>query len=106
MTPEGKIKSRVNKLLERYKPHGLYKYMPVPGGYGAATLDYLGFFHGLGFAIETKRPGGAPTPRQENTIENIIASGTLVFVIDGENGQLEELEQWLKLIHESQKPLQ
>lgn len=108
MTPEGRVKAKVNRVLDTYKDHGLYKFMPVPGGYGKATLDYLCFFHGFGFAIETKRPGGEPTLRQENTIGSIIASGSLAFVIDGENGQLEELEQWLGVIHKAlgQQPLQ
>ena len=96
MTPEGKVKAKVKAALKRYKPHVWYD-MPVPSGFGKPTLDFIGSAWGLAFAIETKKPGGVPTPRQAQTIEDIEASHAQVFVIDGDNGQLEELETWLLL---------
>lgn len=91
MTPEGKVKKKVSELLR--KVEGLYYWMPVPSGFGESTLDYVGCYCGLFFAIETKKPGGKPTDRQRITIEQIASAGGKTFVIDGDT---EELEEWLK----------
>lgn len=97
MTPEHKVKQIIKSLLDQYQEN-LYYYMPVPNGYGAATLDYLGCFHGFGFAIEAKTLGKKPTPRQLGTIEDMHAAGMPVFVIDGSPPGLDALERWLKMI--------
>lgn len=96
MTPEGKVKAKVSRLL-RDTP-GVYYHMPVPGGFGGTTLDYIGCHRGRFFAIETKKPGGKPTDRQKTIISQVIASGGAAFVIDGDTT---ELEQWLKDHHSS-----
>lgn len=94
MTPEGKVKKKINELLDKYRP-SIYYYMPVPNGYGKPTIDYLGCFHGLAFGIEAKRPGKAPTARQDGTLKDITAAGGKVFVIDGDTA---ELEAWLERV--------
>jgi len=94
-TPEGKIKKKIKAVLDNYGSYNIYTYMPVPSGYGAPTLDYLGFIFGRGFAIEAKRPGKKPTTRQETTIANIAASSTPVFVIN-DDASLLVFEEWLK----------
>jgi hypothetical protein len=71
--------------------------MPVPGGFGEPTLDYLGCFRGHAFAIEAKRPGGAPTERQRGTIARMIAAGMQVFVINDEVS-LDDFSRWLERI--------
>lgn len=91
-TPEGKVKDRITKLL---KKHETYYFMPVQMGYGAPTLDYLGFHCGIGFAIEAKAPGRKPTKRQEAIIKQMKAAGTTVFVIDGKEEEFEQLDYWL-----------
>ncbi len=96
MTPEGKVKNNIKIVLDKYKPF-IYYYMPVPGGYGKSTLDYLGCFHGRYFAIEAKRPGKDPTLRQDGIIEDMAAAGARVFRINGEAGLL-ELSGWLELV--------
>jgi hypothetical protein len=97
-TPEGKIKKKINKILDKYKVEGhMYSYMPVPGGYGKATLDYLGFFYGLGFAIEAKRPDKKPTSRQEVVIKQIRESLAQVFIINDDES-LTEFEDWLQSV--------
>ena len=101
MTPEGRVKAKINKVLDAYKPE-LWRYMPVPGGFGKQALDYICCYRGVFFSIEAKRPGGGPTEKQLGTIEDIEAAQGKVFVIDGDNGQLEELEKWLRM----QKTLQ
>lgn len=103
-TPEGKVKDRVKKLLKKY---GAYQFWPVQTGYGAATLDCLGCYNGMFFAIETKAPGKHPTPRQDMTISDINKADGAVFVIgegyfpfeDRYSGMM-ELETWLDLYSE------
>lgn len=93
MTPEGKVKRKVSNLLK--STPGLYYFMPVQGGYGAATLDYLGWYMGHAFAIETKAPGKEPTPRQRETISAMQEAGAEVFIIDGD---IAKLKGWLEYI--------
>lgn len=94
MTPEGKVKSNIKKLLDIYKPR-LYYFMPVPSGYGVSTLDFIGALNGQFFAIEAKAPGKRPTQRQDGVIADVIASGAWAFVVEGEIG-MPELEAWLE----------
>lgn len=91
MTPEGKVKAKVSRLLKTTP--GVWYTMPVPSGFGESTLDYLGCHLGRFFAVETKAPGKKPTARQENTMAAIRRGGGTVFVIDGDTT---ELEQWLR----------
>jgi hypothetical protein len=91
-TPEAKVKDSVKTML---KIHGAYYHMPVMNGMGAPTLDFVGCHFGFFFAIETKAPGKAPTPRQLTTIATMEKAGANVFVIDGANG-LAQLGFWLK----------
>lgn len=90
MTPEGKVKQAVTRLLSKYK--GIYFWMPVQTGYGSRSLDFLGCYRGRFFAVETKAPGKKPTPLQHNTIAKMTSAGATVFVIDGD---VSELKQWL-----------
>lgn len=87
MTPEGKVKAQVNRVLARYK--GMYRFMPVPYGYGASTLDYIICFRGRFISIETKAPGKKPTDRQKMIATQITAAGGKVFIIDGDTTELE-----------------
>jgi hypothetical protein len=93
MTPEGRIKLRVKRLLKEYEPD-LYYEMPVPSGFGKAGLDFHCCFWGYYFAVETKAPGKGPTPRQALTIKAIMRSRGSVFVIDSDKG-VEQLRLWL-----------
>lgn len=93
MTPEGRTKRAIRAILNRYADQ-VYTYMPVPAGYGVATLDYLGFAAGHGFAIEAKRERGKPTPRQDVIIQQMRAAGAKVFIINGPEA-LQELDDWL-----------
>jgi len=91
VTPEGKIKRMVQKVLAEFFDDnltgaGLYSYWPVPTGFGASSLDCIVCYRGHFIAIETKAPGKKPTPRQELTIAQIQHGGGMVFVIDSEVG--------------------
>ena len=90
MTPEGRVKATVKEVL---KAHGAYWHCPVQNGFGAPSLDFIICFKGKYAGIETKKPGGKPTLRQEITISEIRKAGGKVFVIDGDCA---ELEAWLK----------
>lgn len=99
-TPEGKVKAKVKKLLDKY---GAYHHWPVQTGYGAACLDCHGCHCGIYFAVETKAPGKKLTPRQKLTKEEIEDAGGTVFVVGEKHIEerntysgLEYLESWLK----------
>ncbi len=84
MTPEGRVKAKVNKALA-----GLgvdcWKFMPVQSGYGTPALDYLTCVRGRFIAIETTVKGKTLTPRQEITKKSIEDAGGLVLVVDDDD---------------------
>lgn len=92
MTPEGKIKEKVKSVLRNYMT---YWHCPVQNGMGAPSLDFVGCYRGMFFAIETKAGNKKPTPRQVTTIEDMQAAGAEVFVVNEVSG-LEELKNWLE----------
>ena len=79
MTPEGRVKAKLNRRLEKLAR--LYRFMPVQNGMGAPGLDYYICAGGWFIAIETKAPGKKPTPRQETTMQAIVDAHGLVFVV-------------------------
>ena len=79
MTPEGLVKKEINKILDMFP---LYRFMPVPSGYGQSSLDYLVCAKGTFVAIEAKKPKGTPTPRQRAQLREIEQAGGDTFVID------------------------
>ncbi len=95
MTPEGKIKATVKKILRSF---GAYWFCPVQQGYGAHGLDFHCHVNrrnapgAEAFYIETKKPGGKLTDRQTVLAGTLTQSGAKVFVIDG---NYEELVLWL-----------
>ena len=103
MTPEGKIKAKVKKMLADYP---VWTHWPVQMGYGAPTLDCVGTFNGKFFAIETKAPGEKPTPRQEITIKEMLTAGGAVFVIDGRPSHMLRLLLWLEEVSQQGEALE
>ena len=91
MTPEGKVKERVKKVLREFEA---YWHCPVQNGMGAPSLDFICCHKGRYFGIETKAGNKRPTPRQETTIGQIRLAGGLAFVINEESG-MDELRDWL-----------
>ena len=69
--------------------------MPVPGGFGASSPDYLLCINGRFLAIETKAPGKKPTDRQKKLIDEIRRAGGTALVIDVEPS-LQELQSYLE----------
>lgn len=86
-TPEHKIKAKVNKALKELPR--CWKFMPVQQGYGTPALDYLLCVNRTFVAIETKKPGGKVTPRQQRTIEAMEAAGGIVYVVDDDESLAE-----------------
>jgi len=81
MTPEGRVKAKLNRALKPLEPW-VWRFMPVQNGMGAPGLDYFLCVNGRFVAIETKAPGKKLTPRQETTKAKIIAAGGTVLVVD------------------------
>lgn len=83
MTPEGKVKAQVKKILAEF---GAYYAMPVSGGFGhAGTPDFLVCIRGQFLAIETKAKGNKPTALQESAMQKIREAGGRALVIDETN---------------------
>ena len=83
MTPEGKTKTAVKKLLAK---HNVWFDMPVPSGFGKSQLDFTCCFYGRMLAIETKAPGKWLTPLQCRTAWAMYTAGAKVFFISGDDG--------------------
>jgi len=78
-TPEGKVKAKVKARL---KELGAYQFWPVQTGRGAATLDCLGGYRGVFFAVETKKDSKSQmTARQRMTATDMIDKGLIVAVV-------------------------
>jgi hypothetical protein len=76
MTPEGRIKKEIKAYLDSI---GAYHIWPVSTGYGPALLDCYASVKGHFVAIEVKASGKKPTPRQELTMQEILAKGGASF---------------------------
>jgi hypothetical protein len=98
VTPEGRVKNKVKKLLTEHKA---YYFMPVQNGMGRAGLDFHGCHLGHAFFIETKTGAKQPTPRQCVTIEEIEAAGGRVFVVNDTPETMELLRAWLEFVTNS-----
>ena len=102
MTPEGKVKKEVRRVLDAF---GVYYFMPVQMGIGAAGLDFHCVVrfgdHALAFFIETKKPKGTPTDRQESFAkERRQNQAARTFVIDGRVNELVEFLERIELYNE------
>lgn len=93
MTPEGKVKAKITKLLKSYAPE-LWYFMPVPGGFGVRTVDYIGCYKGLLFVIEAKRPGKDATDLQKLTMKTVRDAGGAAFMVNDDE-TLNAFKQWL-----------
>ncbi len=90
MTPEGKLKDQVKRLL---KSRGAWWYMPVQNGMGVVGIPDLIVCHrGIFLGMETKAPVKNPrtpaklwakaTPNQRNRIREIWGAGGCAAVIE------------------------
>lgn len=83
MTPEGKVKDKVKKVLKELKA---YYVMPATGGYGASGApDFIVCHDGKFFGIECKADGNQPTALQLKHLSDIREAGGYGFVINESN---------------------
>jgi hypothetical protein len=93
-TPEGRVKNKIRKLLDRYE-NNVYYFMPVPMGLGSRTVDFLCCANGRFFSIEAKAKKGRVTRLQDVVMARMRNAGATTFLIVGEDdaegfGELEE----------------
>jgi len=97
MTPEGRIKAKFKKRLEKYKPH-VWGWMPVSRGYGVHGIpDWIGCAYGCFIAVEFKAGTAEPTKHQAlKHLEIREAKGTVFVVRDDESMDevFVEIEGW------------
>ena len=82
MTPEGKVKDAVKKVL---KKHGIWYFMPMQNGFGVVGVpDFICCFRGAFMGIETKAPGKREqtTPNQDRVLREIVEHGGYTLVVD------------------------
>jgi hypothetical protein len=84
MTPEGRVKAQVKRLLNSY--FGVYYEMLVPTGYGKSGLDFSCCVEGRALYIETKAPGEELTPRQRETALKQHYARATVLIISNADG--------------------
>lgn len=78
MTPEGKVKAQVDKLLKRYN---VWFYKPVSNGMGKHGIpDYVCCTRGRFLGIECKAGQGVLTALQRVQREAIVQAGGVYFV--------------------------
>ena len=95
MTPEGRVKKKVDAVLKHYG-RDVYYIKPVPYGHGKSTVDYLVCVRGAFLAIETKgTPDGRPTARQASILEDITDAGGATLVVADDAG-VEHLRCWME----------
>lgn len=92
MTPEGKIKAQIRKILDQVPD--LYYEAYVPSGYGKSGLDFTCCVKGQAFYIEAKDEGETLRPRQRHAAKRMLEAGATVFAVSNADG-LQALRDWL-----------
>lgn len=83
MTPEGKVKAKVKKILQEA---GAYYAMPMGTGFGHSGVpDFLICKAGLFYGIECKANGNKPTALQLYEMQKIRDAGGVTLVVDETN---------------------
>lgn len=94
MTPEGKVKAKVKKLLDTY---GAYHFSPNMAGYGRSGVpDIIACVAGRFVAVECKAGKNMTTALQRREVEKIRKSFGIAVVIREDN--LDYLENILKTL--------
>ena len=80
MTPEGKTKAAVKKILDQ---HGVYHFSPAANGYGRVGVpDIICCVCGYFLAIECKAGKGKTTALQDRELAAIVDAGGAALVIN------------------------
>ena len=91
MTPEGKVKDAVRKLL---KARTIWYYQPMQNGMGQVGIpDFICCWNGRFLGIETKALGKRKdtTPNQDKVLAEIVTHGGKTIVVD----DVEQLRKFL-----------
>lgn len=93
MTPEGKVKAAVKKILNEINA---FWYMPMGNAMYSknGVPDFIGCYKGKFFGIETKAGRGKPTALQELCMNEIQAAGGRCLVVNEKN--IQYLPEWLE----------
>lgn len=92
MTPEGKVKAKVSKLL---KELNIYYFMPRGTSLGRAGVpDFVCCWNGTFMGIETKAGKNKPTALQQLELARIREAGGLSFVVNEDN--FPKFEEYLR----------
>lgn len=83
LTPEGKVKSKVVKIL---RDEGVYYFFPATHGYGRSGVpDIICCVAGKFLAIECKAGKNKPTALQVHEMEQIRAADGVAVVVNEDN---------------------
>jgi hypothetical protein len=83
MTPEGKIKAEIKRILADY---GVYYFMPQPGFLCRVAIpDFIGCLNGHFIAIEAKAGRKLPTLLQQRELDKVNVAGGVALCINAEN---------------------
>lgn len=95
MTPEGKVKEAIKKIL---KAHDVYFTMPIGTGFGSAGVpDFVICHKGVFIGVEAKSGTNKPTALQTEHIDRIRKRGGHALVVNETNyGELNELLRGLE----------
>lgn len=95
MTPEGRVKAAVRKVLDA---EGVYYFMPAANGFGRAGIpDIICCVKGGFLAIELKAGKGKTTALQDREITAINDHGGYAMVVNENNiNEVKEKVQWIK----------
>ena len=95
MTPEGKVKEAIKKIL---KAHDVYFTMPIGTGFGSAGVpDFVICHKGVFIGVEAKSGTNKPTALQTEHINRIRKRGGYALVVNEDNySELNELLNSLK----------
>jgi len=94
MTPEGRVKVKVKKILDDINA---YHFSLQTGGYGKSGIpDIIACYKGRFIAIECKAGKGTLTALQKYNIDQIISRNGLAIVIN--EGNMQELLTLIKEI--------
>ncbi|NDB59188.1 VRR-NUC domain-containing protein [bacterium] len=93
MTPEGKVKKQVKKILDDI---GAYHFSPMTAGFGRSGVpDIIACVKGKFIGIECKAGKNEPTLLQKHNMKLINQSGGLSIVVNESN-----IEALLTLVKE------
>ncbi len=95
MTPEGKVKAKIVKILKAHRDAGeaIYWFSPIGSVYGKSGVpDIIVCYRGGFIGVEVKAPGklSSVTPLQTHSHELIRRAGGVVLLTDNAE-QVEEL---------------